>query len=104
MEKRFSQSFLVVMENFRRSRYLPVETVEPFIEFLGAEAVFLSTVALHRKGSTYTAHHGALRNALAPDETADQASPVRIAGACRVLYLPRLHGGNTDFTVRSNNL
>jgi len=50
--------------------------VEPLVELLGAEPVFLSAVALYSKGRTHAAHPGALLDVLSLDKTADQSAPV----------------------------
>ena len=81
-----------------------ISPVESLVEFIQGETVFLGAVALDGKGGAYAAHSGALLNILALDQTADQASPVRIACACRVLNLPGLDRGNADFTIQRGNL
>jgi hypothetical protein len=60
----------------RLNRNLPMAPVEPLVEFLGAEPVFLSAVALYSKGSAHAAHPGALLDVLTPDKTADEPTPV----------------------------
>jgi hypothetical protein len=71
-------------------RYPLRTATEPFVEFFRAELVFLCAIALYGKRGAYAAHPGALLYVLTLGQSADQASPERVSGACGVDHLPWL--------------
>ena len=78
-------------------------TVEPFVEFLFTEPVILRAVALYAKRSTDAAHLGAVPEALAVYQAAEQAAAVGIAAAGRVYCLLRFNRRDFELLILSRN-